>query len=312
VGPAVRASSRERRAPRPLVLMVPPMPSPSPQAAGSEGARSAPVQVIRPTSGWAALDAAALWRHRELLLFMALRDVKLRYRQTLLGAGWAILQPLSTALVFTVFFGRLGGLPSDGAPYALFALCGLVPWQLFSQALLQSSDSLVESRAILSKVYFPRIIIPFSKVGAGLLDFAISLALLGLALLWYRVALRPGIAAVPLLAILALVSALGAGLWLATLNVRYRDIKYTVPFLTQLWLFATPVAYPASVVPERYRAWLGLNPMAGVVEGFRWALLGTPAPAAGLLAVSSATAVLLLVTGLFYFRRMERHFADVI
>ena len=288
------------------------MTSPGAQPAALAADRPVPVEEIRPTSGWATLDLAALWRHRELLLFMALRDVKLRYRQTLLGAGWAILQPLSTALVFTVFFGRLGGLPSDGAPYAVFALAGLVPWQLFSQALLQASESLVESRAILSKVYFPRIIIPFSKVGAALLDFAISLALLGVGMAWYGVGLTSRAEALPLLALLALVTALGAGLWLATLNVRYRDIRYTVPFLTQLWLFATPVAYPASVVPERFRSWLGLNPMAGVVEGFRWAFLGTPPPAPGLLGVSVAVAVLLLLSGLLYFRRMERDFADVI
>jgi lipopolysaccharide transport system permease protein len=279
-------------------------------SAASDG--SLPMRVIRPTSGWAPLDLAQLWGHRELIVFLARRDIQLRYRQTLLGAGWAVLQPLATAAVFTVFFGRLGKIPSDGAPYALFVLAGLVPWQLFAYGLLECSNSLVENRNILSKVYFPRVIIPLAKMGAGLLDFLIAAALLAAALAWYRFGLGWRSALVPLLVLLTVVTAVGVGLWLATLNVRYRDIRYTVPFLTQLWLFATPVAYPASMVPGRWRAWLGLNPMAGVVEGFRWALLGTGEVSAGLMATSCAVAAAVLVSGLFYFRRMERNFADVI
>jgi homopolymeric O-antigen transport system permease protein len=277
-------------------------------ARGSE----APTRVIRATSGWAPLDLVQLWRHRELVFRMALRDVQLRYRQTLLGVTWAILQPLTATVVFTVLFGRLGKLPSDGAPYAVFALAGLVPWQLFAYALQQSSNSLVDNRHILSKVYFPRVIIPIASLGAGILDFVVSLLILLAAVAWYRLGFGWRVLALPALSLLALVAALGVGLWLATLHVRYRDIRATLPFLTQLWLFVTPVVYPASMLPPRWRPYLGLNPMAGVVEGFRWALLGVGRISAPLLAVSVATAVFLLVTGLYYFRRMERSFADVI
>jgi lipopolysaccharide transport system permease protein len=275
-------------------------------------AEAQPTRIIRPHSGWAPLDLAQIWRHRELVLFMAWRDIQLRYRQTLLGVGWAVLQPLSTTVVFAVFFGRLGKIPSDGLPYPVFALTGLIPWQLFAYALLQSSNSLVENQTILRKVYFPRVIVPLASVGAGILDFLVSFLILIAAMAWYRIGVSWRLLALPPLVLLALVTALGVGLWLATLNVRYRDIRYTVPFLTQLWLFATPVAYPASIVPERWRPILGVNPMAGVVEGFRWALLGTGEVSTGLLAISSAVAVAFLVSGLFYFRRMERGFADVI
>ena len=271
-----------------------------------------PTRVIRAQTGWAPLDLAEVWRHRELLLFMAWRDIQLRYRQTALGVAWAVLQPLLTTVVFAVFFGRLGGIPSDGLPYPLFALAGLVPWQLFAFALLQSSTSLVDNQNILRKVYFPRIIVPIASVGAGVLDFLVSFLLLVAAMAWYGIPPSWRMLALAPLVLLALVTALGVGLWLATMNVRYRDVRYTVPFLAQLWLFATPVAYPASIVPERWRPVLGLNPMAGVVEGFRWALLGAGQVSGGLLAVSSAVSGLLLVSGLLYFRRMERGFADVI
>jgi lipopolysaccharide transport system permease protein len=290
------------------------LPAPSREEGRDAGGAwaEAPTRVIRPSSGWAPVDLGELWRHRELVFFMAWRDVQLRYRQTLLGVAWAVLQPLSTALVFTVFFGRLGKLPSDGVPYPVFALAALVPWQLFAYALLQSSNSLVDHRAILSKVYFPRIVVPVASLGAGIVDFAVSSTILAGAMAWYHVGLGWRVAALPAFALLALVTALGVGLWLGTLNVRYRDIRYTVPFLTQLWLFATPIAYPASLVPERWRAYLGLNPMAGVVEGFRWALLGTENLSFSLLAVSTGVALLALVSGVYYFRRMERGFADVI
>ena len=275
-------------------------------------AQPLPTRVIRPTSGWVPLDLAQLWRHRDLVFLMALRDVQLRYRQTLLGVAWAILQPLTATFIFTILFGYLGKLPSDGAPYAVFALAGLVPWQLFAYAMQQSSNSLVDSRHILSKVYFPRVIIPIASIGAGVLDFLVSLLLLVAAMAWYHVGFGWRLAAVPVLALLALVAALGVGLWLATLHVRYRDVRAILPFLTQLWLFATPVVYPASMIPERWRPLLGLNPMAGVIEGFRWALLGTSQPSLSLLAISVATTALVLVSGLYYFRRMERGFADVI
>jgi len=271
-----------------------------------------PTRVIRPTSGWAPLDLVQLWRHRDLVFLMGLRDIQLRYRQTLLGVAWAILQPLTATAIFTVLFGRLGKLPSDGAPYALFALAGLVPWQLFAYALQQSSNSLVENRHILSKVYFPRVIIPIASIGAGVLDFLVSLVIVLAAVAFYRVGFGWRIALLLPLSLLALVSALGVGLWLATLHVRYRDIRAVLPFLTQLWFFATPVVYPASMIPERWRPLLGLNPMAGVTEGFRWALLGTARPSESLLAVSVAASAFLLVSGLFYFRRAERTFADII
>jgi lipopolysaccharide transport system permease protein len=278
----------------------------------SERAKAPPTRIIQPQSGWAPLDLVQVWLHRELVFFMAWRDIQLRYRQTLLGIGWAVLQPLSTTLVFAVFFGRLGKIPSDGIPYPVFALAGLIPWQLFAYALLQSSVSLVENQNILRKVYFPRIIVPIASVGAGILDFLVGLLILFVAMAWYQIGLSWRLLALPPLVALALVTALGVGLWLATLNVRYRDIRHTVPFLSQLWLFATPVAYPASIVPERWRPVLGLNPMAGVVEGFRWALLGAGQVSVGLLATSAGVAVALLVSGLLYFRRMERGFADVI
>ena len=277
-----------------------------------ERAEVLPTRVIRAHTGWAPLDLAEVWRHRELLLFMAWRDIQLRYRQTALGVAWAVLQPLLTAVVFAVFFGRLGGIPSDGLPYPLFALAGLVPWQLFAFALLQSSTSLVDNQNILRKVYFPRVIVPIASVGAGVLDFLVSFLLLAAAMAGYGISPSWRMLALAPLALLALVTALGVGLWLATLNVRYRDVRYTVPFLAQLWLFATPVAYPASIVPERWRPVLGLNPMAGVVEGFRWALLGAGQVSGGLLAVSGTVSCVLLVSGLLYFRRMERGFADVI
>ncbi len=269
-------------------------------------------RIIRPTSGWAPLDLSQLWIHRELVFFMAWRDIQLRYRQTLLGVGWAVLQPLATTVIFAVFFGRLAKISSDGLPYPVFALTGLVPWQLFAYALLQSSNSLVDNQNILRKVYFPRIIVPLASMGAGVIDFAVSFVILLGFMAWYQIAPSPRVLLLPFLLFLALVTAFGIGLWLATLNVRYRDIRYTVPFLSQLWLFATPVAYPASIVPERYRIWLGLNPMAGVIEGFRWALLGSGTVSLSVIATSTAVSAALLVSGLYYFKRMERGFADVI
>jgi lipopolysaccharide transport system permease protein len=275
---------------------------------------AAPLDVtrIRPSGGWRALNLAELWRYRELLFFLTLRDVKLRYKQTALGVAWAVLQPLLTMGVFTVFFGKLGKMPSDGKPYAVFVLAALVPWQLFAYALTQSSNSLVNEQRLITKVYFPRLIVPVASVLAGLVDFLVALGLLLLLMAGYRVAPTWGILAAPLFALFALLTALAVGLWLSALNVQFRDVRYTIPFLTQFWLFATPVAYPASLVPEAYRPLFGLNPMAGVVEGFRWALLGTDAPDWGLMAVSAGVVLVLLTGGLFYFRRMEKTFADVV
>jgi lipopolysaccharide transport system permease protein len=258
------------------------------------------------------LDLRELWLYRELLWFLAVRDVKVRYKQTVLGAAWAVIQPLFTMIVFSIFFGRLAGISSDGVPYPLFALCALLPWQLFSYALTQSSNSLVAEQRLITKVYFPRLIVPLSSVLAGLVDFGIAFVLLLGMMAWYGMA--PGWAAltVPLFLLFAVATALAVGLWLAALNVQYRDFRYTIPFLAQLWMFVSPVAYPSSLVPEPWRPLYGLNPMAGVIEGFRWALLGRADPSWGLLGVSAAVVALLLVGGLFYFRRMEKTFADVV
>jgi lipopolysaccharide transport system permease protein len=267
---------------------------------------------IRPSKGWVSLRLRELWEYRELLWFLVWRDVKVRYKQTALGASWAILQPVATMVVFSLFFGRLAGMPSDGVPYPLFSFAALVPWTFFSQGLSQSANSLVGSQNLITKVYFPRLAIPIATVLAGLVDFALAfLVLLGM-MPFYRVAPGPAVSVLPGLLLLALVTALGAGLWLSALNVQYRDVRYAVPFLTQLWLFVTPIAYPSSLLGEPWRTVYGLNPMAGVVEGFRWALLGTAAPPASLLAASTVAALALLASGAFYFRRMERTFADIV
>ncbi len=276
------------------------------------------VTRIRPSGGWRAVNLAEVWRYRELLFFLTLRDIKLRYKQTALGVAWAVLQPLLTMAVFTVFFGKLGGLPSDGQPYALFVLAALLPWQLFAYALTQSSNSLVAEQRLITKVYFPRLIVPVASVLSGLVDFLVAFALflvlvaLGPLMGWFEVAPTLAVLTIPVFVVFAVLTALAAGLWLSALNVQYRDVRYTIPFLTQFWMFLTPVAYPASLVPEQYRPLYGLNPMAGVIEGFRWALLGTDAPDWGLMAVSAGAVVLLLAGGVFYFRRMEKHFADVV
>jgi len=278
----------------------------------SANASEAPVIVIRPSRGWVALKLRDLWQYRELLYFLIWRDVKVRYKQTALGAAWAIIQPFFTMVVFSVVFGRLAKIPSDGLPYPIFAYCALLPWQLFSHALTESGNSLVANERLITKVYFPRLVIPLSAVVAGLVDFAIAFVILLVMMAYYGVTPTVAVFTLPLFLLLALGTALGVGLWLSALNVQYRDVRHTIPFLTQFWLFATPIAYPSSLVPEPWRSFLGLNPMAGVVEGFRWALLGT-ARAPGLILVVSVAAVLaLLVSGLYYFRRMERIFADVV
>jgi lipopolysaccharide transport system permease protein len=289
------------------------------RTAGRDAEAPAPAVVrIRASAGWRAVSLAELWRYRELLWFLAARDIKLRYKQTALGLAWAVIQPLFTMIVFSVFFGRLGGIPSDGVPYPLFALAALLPWQLFAYALTQSSNSLVNEQRLITKVYFPRLIVPVSSVLSGLVDFGIAFVLLlgMMGYYWLKGDFSPAtgwaLLAVPLLVLFALATALAVGLWLAALNVQYRDVRYTIPFLTQFWMFASPVAYPSSLVPEAWRPLYGLNPMAGVIEGFRWALLGNADPSLGMLGVSAAAVAVLLTGGLFYFRRMERTFADVV
>lgn len=270
------------------------------------------VTVIQPSSGWSALQLRDLWLHRELIFFMTWRDLKVRYKQTLLGAGWAILQPFLTMVVFSIFFGRLAGVPSDDVPYPIFSFTGLIPWTLFSKALQDASRSLVASSHMITKIYFPRMILPLSSVLAGVVDFLIAFVVLVGMMVYYRIYPTSQVWTLPLFLLLALVTAVGVGLWLSALNVIYRDVGYILPFLTQVWLFLTPIAYPTSIVPQHWQALYALNPMTGVVEGFRWALLGTGQPPGLMTAVSALVAVVLLVSGMFYFRRMERRFADMV
>jgi lipopolysaccharide transport system permease protein len=253
-----------------------------------------------------------LWEYRELLYFLTWRDIKVRYKQTVLGAAWAIIQPFFTMIVFSLFFGQLAKIPSDGIPYPIFSYAALVPWTFFAHGLHQSSNSLVSSANLIKKVYFPRLAIPVSMVCSGVVDFVLAfLVLLGMMLYYGRV---PTIHVLwlPLLLLLALVTSLGAGLWLSAMNVQFRDVRYTLPFLTQFWLFATPIAYPSSLLSEPWYTLYGLNPMVGVVEGFRWALLGVDTTPGPMLLASSLAALGLLVSGAYYFRRMEKIFADVV
>ena len=267
---------------------------------------------IEPPSGWTSIGLRELWEYRELLYFLTWRDIKVRYKQTVLGAAWAVIQPFFMMIVFSLFFGRLAKVPSDGIPYPIFTFCALLPWQLFANALIESSNSLVGNQNLITKVYFPRLVVPISAVLGGLVDFCIAFVILLGMMAYYHIVPSWAIVTLPAFILLAIMTALGVGLWLSALNVQYRDVRYTINFMVQFWLFATPVAYPSSIVPVRWRALYGLNPMAGVVEGFRWALLGKTNPPGAMLWVSVAVVVLLLVGGLFYFRRMEQQFADIV
>lgn len=269
-----------------------------------------PTVLIRPTTGWAGPRLDEVWRYRELLGFLAWRDISVRYKQTALGVAWAVLQPVATVLIFTLVFAGMTSSADIAAPYPLFALCGLVPWQLFAYALSQSSQSLVNSERLLTKVYFPRLVIPLASVAAGLADFGVAAVAVIVAMIAYGAMPGWSALAAPLFIGQALAAALGVGLWLSALNVQYRDVRFVVPFLTQFWLFATPVAYPATAIAQPWRWVLGLNPMAGAVEGLRWALLGGPGPDPLWLALSATITVSVLAGGLFYFRAMERGFAD--
>ena len=267
---------------------------------------------IAPSRGLVSLKLGEIWEYRELLYFLIWRDIKVRYKQTLLGASWAIIQPLMTMVVFSVFFGGLAKIPSDGIPYPLFAFAALVPWTFFANGLTQSSNSLVGSANLITKVYFPRLIVPLASVFSSIVDFLIAfVVLLGL-MFFFGIVPTLNVLWLPLFLLLTVVTALGVGLWLSALNVEYRDVQYLVGFVTQIWLFATPIAYPSSMLPEPWRTVYGLNPMAGVVEGFRWALLGTNSPPGAIIAVSASAAIIILVTGAFYFKRMEKTFADIV
>jgi len=281
----------------------------------ADGSLHAPPQGftrIGRARGFSGLRLGEIWTHRELLFFLVWRDIKVRYKQTALGAAWVIIQPLLTMIVFTLFFGKLAKVPSDGIPYPLFVYTGLVPWTLFAYSLTESSGSLVSNQNLITKVYFPRLIIPLASVLAGLVDFSISFGVLLLLMSYYGIAPTFLVVFVPPFVMLAVLAALSVGIWLSALNVRYRDVRYTIPFLTQLWLFVTPLAYASSLIPERWRWVYGLNPMAGVVEGFRWALLGRTETPSFVLAASIPVVAILLVGGVYYFRRMERSFADVV
>jgi lipopolysaccharide transport system permease protein len=270
-----------------------------------------PVTFIRPAKGWFHLGLKELWEYHELLFFLAWRDIKVRYKQTMLGATWAIIQPFCTMVVFSIFFGKLGKIPSDGIPYPIFSFVALVPWTFFASSLAQSSNSLVSSANLLKKIYFPRLIIPISAVSSHLIDFFFAfLVLLGM-MVYYHVSPTPAVVWLPLFLLLALITSLGVGLWLSAMNIKYRDIKYTIPFLSQIWMFMTPIAYPSSLLPEPWRSLYGINPMAGVVEGFRWALLGSATHPGPMLIVSSLVSIIILFSGVLYFRKMERTFADI-
>ena len=271
-----------------------------------------PIIHIAASSGWISFRLGELWAARELMYFLVWRDVKVRYKQTALGASWAIIQPVMAMLIFTIFFGRLAKMPSAGIPYPLFAYCGLLPWQLFSFALTESSNSLVNNKSLITKVYFPRLVIPAAAVFAGLVDFCIAFVILIAMMIFYGVMPSARILALPLLVAFAVITALTVGLWLSALNVKYRDVRYVIPFLTQFWLLATPIAYPSDLVPARYRFLLGLNPMAGVIEGFRWALLGADTSIGPLMIGSVVVVAVALVGGVAYFRSMEKHFADLL
>lgn len=267
---------------------------------------------LKPSKGWRSVNLKEFWQHRELLYFLSWRDIKVRYKQTALGALWAILQPFLTMVVFSVFFGKLAKMPSDGIPYPIFAFAALVPWTFFSNGLTQSGNSLIQNAGMLKKVYFPRLIVPVSSVLSGTVDFVFAFVVLLGMMLWYGIVPTANIVWLPALLLLAFGTALGVGLWLSAMNVQFRDVRYTIPFMTQFWLFATPIAYPSSLLSDPWRTVYGINPMVGVVEGFRWALLGTDTAPGPVIVVSVVTMLAILIAGLFYFRRMENTFADVV
>ena len=270
------------------------------------------VVVIRTGKGFSKQDLVALWEFRELFYFLVWRDVKIRYKQTAIGAAWAIVQPVMTMVIFTVIFGNFAKIPSDGLPYAIFSYTALLPWNYFAQAIARSGDSLVGDSNLIKKVYFPRLMVPLAAVSSPLVDFFISFLVLLAMLAWFGITPGWGVLVLPLLLVLAFMTALAVGLWLAPLNARYRDIRYAIPFLVQLWMYASPVVYSVSIVPEKWRPIFGLNPLAGVIEGFRWALLGKGDPAIGAIMISTGVVLMLLLGGMFFFKRMERYFADVL
>jgi len=273
---------------------------------------SNPTLVIKAKKGWQLIDFKELKAYRDLFYFLVLRDIKIKYKQTGLGVGWAVIQPFFTMIVFSLFFGRLAKVPSDNIPYPIFVYAALVPWTYFANSLTLSANSLVGNTDLVTKIYFPRLIVPIAPILAGLLDFFIALIVLFAMMFFYGLAPTPYVIVFPFLTLLMMMVGVGVGTWLAALNAQYRDIKYTVPFMIQLWMFSSPIVYPASMIPEKFRLWYGLNPMAGVIEGFRSVLLGTVPFPFRMVAISTIVSILLFVSGIMYFRRMERYFADVI
>jgi lipopolysaccharide transport system permease protein len=271
-----------------------------------------PVLRIVPPRGWLDIDFKELWAARELLYFFVWRDIKVRYKQTAIGAAWAVIQPFMTMVVFSLFFGKLAKMDSHGLPYPIFYYSALLPWTYFAGALQQATSVVVDQQHVITKVYFPRLVLPLAAVTSGLLDFTISFLVFVGIMVWYRIKPGPALFLFPLFLLLAVLTALGVGLWLSALNALYRDVRYVIPFLVQFWLFASPVAYPSSLVPEHWRWLYGLNPMAGVIEGFRWALTGHGQPPNVMLAVSTGMVLLLVVGGLAFFHRMEGTIADVV
>jgi lipopolysaccharide transport system permease protein len=282
------------------------------QVAVTTESHESPVVRIESRRRWLSLDLGELWAYRDLVYFFVWRDIKVRYKQTVIGAAWAILQPLLTMLVFSLFFGKLAKIPSQGLPYPIFYYCALLPWNYFSTAMQGATSIVVDNQRVITKIYFPRVVLPISSVLSGLLDFAISFAVLLVLMAYYRMVPTSAVIWLPAFTLLAVLTALGVGLWLSALNAMYRDVRYVVPFLVQFWMFASPVAYPSSLVPAKWRWLYGLNPMAGVIEGFRWALTGHGEPPSILLAASSGAVVLLVVSGLIYYHAVEGTIADVV
>jgi homopolymeric O-antigen transport system permease protein len=283
-------------------------------ATAAQPVETAPLRVLRiePPTRWWAFPFAELWEYRELLYFFVWRDIKVRYKQTAIGAAWAVLQPFLTMLIFSLFFGRLAHIPSEGLPYPIFYYSALLPWMYFAAALQNATSTIVDNQRLVTKVYFPRLALPLSSVLSGLVDFGVSFLMFAAMMVYYRMTPSWALLMLPFFLLLAVLTALGVGLWLCALNAIYRDVRYVVPFLVQFWLFASPVAYPSSLVPAKWRWLYGLNPMAGVIEGFRWSLAGRGTPAGRLIAVSSAVVLVVLLSGIAYFQKMETTIADVV
>jgi len=270
------------------------------------------IVIIEPKKGLFQLDLKGIWQHRELLYFLVWRDLKVRYKQTIIGIGWAVLQPLISMIIFTLIFGELAKIPSDGLPYSIFVYSALLPWNYFASALQRCVASVVGDASLISKVYFPRLILPLASTVSGLTDFLASLVLLLGMMAYYGIGVSWSVLMLPLFLVLAVSTALAVGLWLSALNVRYRDVGYTIPFIVQIWMYASPIVYPVSMIPQKYRFFYSLNPMAGVIEGFRWALLGKQSPVFSVMAISAAVVLLLVTGGVIFFRNMEKTFADVV